>query len=116
MTNQQISTDLLYDFLADPTKIQLKKTTAQIINNDNDSDNNESFVIDINNNLNNNSPVLNFNSEKQTNFNNLNLSDSSLKVSIKSKEIKPVILRITFAVLLFSISIFTLIETWILAP
>jgi hypothetical protein len=36
--------------------------------------------------------------------------------SIKSKEIKPVILRITFAALLFSISIFTLIETWILAP
>jgi uncharacterized membrane protein YfcA len=36
--------------------------------------------------------------------------------SIKSKEVKPAILRITFAVLLFSISIFTLIETWVLAP
>jgi uncharacterized protein len=36
--------------------------------------------------------------------------------SIKSKEIKPAILRITFTALLFSISIFTLIETWVLAP
>jgi uncharacterized membrane protein YfcA len=36
--------------------------------------------------------------------------------SIKSGKIKPEVLRYTFVFLLFSISIFTLIETWILAP
>ena len=36
--------------------------------------------------------------------------------SIKSGEIKPEILRYGFVLLLFSISIFTLTETWILAP
>ena len=51
-STQHISTDLLYEFLADPNKLQPIKQTAQIINNDNDSDNNESFVIDFNNNNN----------------------------------------------------------------
>jgi uncharacterized membrane protein YfcA len=36
--------------------------------------------------------------------------------SIKSGKIKPEVLRFSFAALLFSISIFTLIETWIRAP
>jgi hypothetical protein len=36
--------------------------------------------------------------------------------SIKSVDVKPEILRYGFVLLLFSISIFTLAETWILAP
>ena len=66
MTNQ-VSTDLLYEHLADPNKLQPIKQTAKIINNDNDSDNNESFIVDYNNNINNTSPKLNFNSDNNIN-------------------------------------------------
>ena len=36
--------------------------------------------------------------------------------SIKSRKIKPEVLRFSFAALLFLISVFTLLETWILTP
>ena len=77
--NQQISTDLLYDYLADPNKLKPIKQTAQIIDNDNDSDNHESFIVDFNNNINNETPILNFNSDK-----NKKSSSSSKKNSTSS--------------------------------
>ena len=80
MNTQQISTDLLYEFLADPNKLQPVKHTAHIINNENESDNNESFIVDYNNNINNDSPKLNFNSDK--NHNNIN---DNIKLSSSSK-------------------------------
>ena len=84
MTNQPISTDLLYDYLADPNKLKPIKQTAKIINNDNDSDNHESYIVDINNNINNETPKINFNSD---NINNLNMSNSSNKKSSSQKRI-----------------------------
>ncbi len=90
MTNQQISTDLLYEFLADPNKLQPIKQTAQIINNDNvDSENNESFIVDYNNNINNNSPKLNFNSDKNKYSYSYNNDDkdnnNDIRISTSSK-------------------------------
>lgn len=87
MSNQQVSTDLLYDYLADPNKLKPIKQTAQIIDND-DSENQESYVVDYNNDNNeiiNETPKLNFNSENKYNYNSKISSSSSKEKSPKKK-------------------------------
>jgi len=79
MTNREISTDLLYEFLADPNKLKPIKQIAQIINEP-DSDNNESFLVDFNN-KNDNSQKINFNSDRADN----KLLSSSSKQKMSSR-------------------------------
>lgn len=63
----ETSTDLLYDLLADPTKIlPLKKKVEITSKHINDDEDNESFIVDYNN-LNKNSPKINFYSEQKPN-------------------------------------------------
>ena len=67
MNNNETTTDHLYEFLADPSKLRPIKQTAKIVhNNHNDSDNEESFLVDYNNNINKKSPKINFNSDQNS--------------------------------------------------
>jgi hypothetical protein len=57
------STDLFYEQLADPTKLHPLKQTAKIVKND-DSEGEDSYVVDMNNNPDKTSPSIKFNPEK----------------------------------------------------
>jgi hypothetical protein len=91
------STDLFYENLADPVKLRPIKQTIQIINN-NDSEHEDSFIVDINNITNKLSPKLNFNSENKKEsekydlqeYNKYNLLISDKKVSDKKVSDKKV--------------------------
>jgi len=87
-TTINTSTDLLYEQLADPTKLQPLKQTAKIVSN-NDSEGEDSYVYEMNNNPNKTSPSLKFNPDQN---NKLNISESShgfqYKESKDSKESK----------------------------
>jgi hypothetical protein len=92
-----ISTDLLYEHLADPSKLIPMKQTAIIVNN-NESDNEDSYLVDINNEINKNSPKINFNSDKDTFKNNSdkdtiknNSDKDTLKDTIKNNSDKDTI-------------------------
>lgn len=60
----ETTTDLLYDLLADPSKILPLKQKVEITSKHNEDDENESFIVDYNN-LNKNSPKVSFNSEQR---------------------------------------------------
>jgi hypothetical protein len=65
MINQETTTELLYDLLADPSKIKPLNQKAHIVSRHYDeNDDNESFIIDYNN-LNKNSPKISFNSDRK---------------------------------------------------
>lgn len=61
-----ITTDLLYENLADPSKLLPLKQTAKIVNNDNASENEGSFMLELNNDVKKTSLKMDFNSEKKS--------------------------------------------------
>ena len=72
------STDLFYENLADPSKLRPVNQTAKIVNNS-DSEDEDSFMVDINNGTNKPSPKLNFNSEQRKDSEKPNLRESEIK-------------------------------------
>ena len=85
------STDLYYENLADPSKLRPINQTAKIVKN-NDSDDEDSYIVDINNNISNKpSPKLNFNSEQKKDLEKQILKDTELKESKESKESKEIV-------------------------
>ncbi len=93
------STDKLYELLADPDKLAPLKQTAKIVNNIRVTEDEDSFMVDYNNNVKKNSPVINFNSDHANNYDKKNdiCSDDISKVignnisdtSSDSKKSKP---------------------------
>ena len=93
--NTVSSTELFYEHLADPLKLIPIKQTAKIVNHD-ESDNEDSFMVDMNNNAKKTSPELIFDSDKsksdkhkniETKFNVIHSGDNN-KSDNKSVQIK----------------------------
>lgn len=59
------TTDFLYENLADPSKLLPLNQTAKIVNNENASENEDSYMVEINNDTKKTSLKMDFNSEKE---------------------------------------------------
>lgn len=79
-----ITTDLLYENLADPSKLLPLKQTAKIVNNDNASENEGSFMLELNNDAKKTSLKMDFNSDKEKSRSHQTVEKSVEKSVVKS--------------------------------
>jgi hypothetical protein len=77
------STDLFYENLADPSKLRPINKSAKIVNN-NDSEHEDSYMVDLNNDNIKTSAKLDFNSDNKKDTEKSNLRESEIRKRLEA--------------------------------